>query len=72
MANGAILAEHMKHIQDEMIENVLTYGFSAMVLKPRDMMANPVFRWYRGHDPYNSADDQAFMERLTDGDSNND
>lgn len=71
MANGAILAEHMKRIQDEMIKDVVTNGFFAMLNRPRKIFKAPVFRWYRGHDPYNSADDEAFMERLPTGSSEN-
>ena len=68
MANVSrtLLAEHMKHIQDEMIADVLTYGFAAQLIKPRQMHADPVFFFYVGHDPYNSADDVAFMDRVTD------
>ena len=65
MASCIINTDTIKKIQDEMIKDMLIYGTT--VFKPRDMMAEPVFRWYRGHDPYNSADDECFMAAVTKG-----
>ncbi len=64
MANSILLAEQIKHMQDEMIAQALTYGFCATLIKPREMYVEPVFHWYVGHDPYNSADNVAFMDRV--------
>jgi len=48
----------IKHIQ----KFVLTDTFKRFLspTKPR----NDVFYWYVGHDPYNSLDDHAFMNRV--------
>lgn len=62
MANPAtdpyLTYDQIKYIQKFVLTDTLASILSPC--KPRD----DVFYWYNGHDPYNSADNHAFMERI--------
>jgi len=58
-ADTILTYDQIQHIQKFVLTDVLASILSPC--KPRD----DVFYWYVGHDPYNSADNHAFMARAT-------
>jgi len=56
--NTILTYDQIKHIHKFVMTDTLKNILSPQ--KPRD----DIIYWYMGHDPYNSADDHAFMARV--------